>query len=145
MDTDVAAAWIGIIPALGGLLFATIVVIANRERLKELLTKITRVNVAGIEVELAKDDLKNARPDQHVSEQSVSVLEARIARNADVVRGRRVLWVDDDPKGNRAERRFLRSAGISVENVTSTAEALASYGRNLWVSPWHESAAYLPP
>jgi hypothetical protein len=20
-----------------------------------------------------------------------------------------------------------------------------SYGRNLWVSPWHESAAYLPP
>jgi hypothetical protein len=21
----------------------------------------------------------------------------------------------------------------------------ASYGRNLWMSPWHESAAYLPP
>jgi hypothetical protein len=20
-----------------------------------------------------------------------------------------------------------------------------SYGRNLWMSPWHESAAYLPP
>jgi transposase len=28
-----------------------------------------------------------------------------------------------------------------------TAAHLASwsYGRNLWMSPWHESAAYLPP
>jgi CheY-like chemotaxis protein len=130
MDSQVAAAWIGIIPTLAVLLFFAIVVIANWGQLKDLLAKITRVNVAGLEVELATDDLKNAKSEQPVTEQSASVLEARIARNADAVRGRRVLWADDKPKWNRAERRFLRSAGVWVENVTSTGEALTRLQRD---------------
>jgi hypothetical protein len=29
--------------------------------------------------------------------------------------------------------------------VRAKARLKRSYGRNLWMSPWHESAAYLPP
>lgn len=130
MDSQVVGAWIAVIPSLAGLLFVVIVVTLNRERLQVLLTRITRVNVAGVQVDLATDDLRNARPEQPVTERSATLLEARIARNVAAVRGRRVLWVDDDPKGNRAERRFLRSAGVWVENVVTTAEALSRLRRD---------------
>jgi uncharacterized protein YndB with AHSA1/START domain len=124
MDSQVGAAWIGVIPTLGALLFVVILVVINRERLAVVLTRITRLAVAGVQVDFAIEDLRNARPEQPVTQRSATLLEARIARNLDAVRGRRVLWVDDDPKGNRAERRLLRSAGIWVENVVTTAEAL---------------------
>jgi CheY-like chemotaxis protein len=124
MDSQVGAAWIGVIPTLGALLFVVILVVINRERLAVVLTRITRLSVAGVQVDFAIEDLRNARPEQPVTQRSATLLEARIARNLDAVRGRRVLWVDDDPKGNRAERRLLRSAGIWVENVVTTVEAL---------------------
>lgn len=37
---------------------------------------------------------------------------------------------DDRPEGNRAERRFLRAAGVTVVNVVDTAEALAELARD---------------
>src|SRR6266498_815032 len=130
MDSQVAAAWIGIIPTLVALVLVAAVVVVNRKQLKDLLAKVTRVSVAGVQVDLATDDLKQARPEQPVTEESASVLEARISRNAKLVRGRRVLWVDDKPKWNRSERRFLRSAGMWVENLISTEEALARLKRD---------------
>lgn len=96
MDSRVAAAWIGVIPSRAGLLFVVIVVTLNRERLQVLLTRITRANVAGVQVELATDELRNARPAQPVTERSATLLEARIApqrrrdsRSAGPVGGRR--------------------------------------------------------
>jgi hypothetical protein len=35
-----------------------------------------------------------------------------------------------------------RQASVCISAVKDGGK---SYGRNLWVSPWHESAAYLPP
>jgi CheY-like chemotaxis protein len=125
LDSEVAAAWISIIPTLAGLLLVAVVVVANRRQLSDLLAKVTRVSIAGVQLDLDTDQLKRAKPEQPVTEASASALEARISRNAGLVRGRRVLWVDDKPQGNASERRFLRSAGICVENATSTAEALA--------------------
>lgn len=36
----------------------------------------------------------------------------------------RVLWIDDDPKFNLRERRYLRTQGVSFDNVVSTEEAV---------------------
>ena len=36
----------------------------------------------------------------------------------------RVLWIDDNPKNNEVERRHLRAAGMSFDNVISTEEAI---------------------
>jgi len=35
--------------------------------------------------------------------------------------------------------------GAVGEGRVNPASCQASYGRNLWMSPWHENAAYLPP
>ena len=35
-----------------------------------------------------------------------------------------VLWIDDNPKNNVDERRYLRSSGISFDNVVTTSEAV---------------------
>jgi hypothetical protein len=34
---------------------------------------------------------------------------------------------------------------VIVSGILRSADVDNSYGRNLWMSPWHESAAYLPP
>jgi CheY-like chemotaxis protein len=36
----------------------------------------------------------------------------------------RVLWVDDNPKNNVVERRYLRTLGLTFDNVVSTEEAV---------------------
>jgi CheY-like chemotaxis protein len=36
----------------------------------------------------------------------------------------RVLWVDDNPKNNERERQYLRTQGVTFDNVVSTQEAL---------------------
>lgn len=53
-----------------------------------------------------------------------------MARNREVLEGRRILWVDDNPRGNDAERRLLRSMRVFVHNAVSTEEALAELARD---------------
>jgi CheY-like chemotaxis protein len=43
-----------------------------------------------------------------------------------VLRGARVLWVDDHPENNAWERELLRSLGVAIVPVESTRSALAS-------------------
>jgi DNA-binding NtrC family response regulator len=40
------------------------------------------------------------------------------------LQGRTILWVDDQPTGNRIERRLLRQMGVFVETVTSNDQAM---------------------
>jgi hypothetical protein len=102
VDSGVAAAWIGIIPELAALLTVAIVVVAKRERLRELVTRITRLNVAGVEVDPATAVLREARPEQPVTERAATALEQRVARNRVVVEGRRVLWLTTSRPGSGA-------------------------------------------
>jgi hypothetical protein len=52
-------------------------------------------------------------------------------------------WQLFDPlRGHRGVE--LHEAG-AVGVLRERLEAVQSYGRNLWMSPWHENAAYLPP
>jgi DNA-binding NtrC family response regulator len=46
-----------------------------------------------------------------------------------VLRGMRVLWVDDNPENNANEVQLLQSFGVVVDQVTSTADALQGLSR----------------
>lgn len=50
-------------------------------------------------------------------------LERRVARNADLLRGSRMLWLDDDLASTATERSALTALGVMVDTVTSEAEA----------------------
>jgi len=49
----------------------------------------------------------------------------RLALSADLLQGGAILWVDDHPKWNESLVRLFRTAGITVDTVTSTEEAMA--------------------
>ena len=48
----------------------------------------------------------------------------RLSACGPLLRGTRVLWVDDQPANNEAEVRLLRSLDVEVQQVTTSTEAL---------------------
>lgn len=50
----------------------------------------------------------------------------RLEHAADILKGGRLLWVDDHPAGNASLIQLFRAAGMEVDTALSTAEALSS-------------------
>ena len=135
MSDTVQAAWIdAAAPLLGAVVVTVLVVILvvrNWDGLAHLLGRASRLKVGMLELELATKSLQTSaerRVEVAVSER----LRDRAERLRPAVTGMRVLWVDDKPLGNRAERAFLRAAGAEVLNVVSTQEAVTALGRDDW-------------
>jgi CheY-like chemotaxis protein len=50
-------------------------------------------------------------------------LERRVARDANLLRGSRLLWIDDEPSSTRTERSALTALGVVVDTATSDRDA----------------------
>jgi len=136
MDRDVALAIVAIVPQLIVLAVLVIVGVRYREPIGRALgSRVTSVSVLGFKIEP-----NPASIDQAVKERAqlggagaasqgrlVSSQEVvdRARRLAEQIRGRTTLWVDDEPMGNRVERRLLRQMGIFVEAVVNYPEPKA--------------------
>ncbi len=136
MDRDVTLAIVAIVPQLTVLAVLAIVGVRYREPIgRALASRVTSVSVLGFKI-----DLSPASIDQAVKERArlggagaasqgrlVSSHEVvdRARRLAEQIGGRTILWVDDQPMGNRIERRLLRQMGIFVEAVVNNPEAKA--------------------
>jgi CheY-like chemotaxis protein len=84
---------------------------------------ISRISLLGIEVELAAAfEARRQPPPQATTLHAFKILSARLEP---LVRGRGVVWIDDKPDGNRHEVELLRKLGVQVDQVRSTARALA--------------------
>jgi CheY-like chemotaxis protein len=57
-----------------------------------------------------------------VEEMPSVITRAHVVRP--LVRGSRILWVDDRPSSNMYERRFLLSLGVQIDQATSSEEAI---------------------
>ncbi len=130
MSEAVVVALIGIAPIALGLLVGITVAVFNWTAIKGGLLRVTRISVAGVEVELDPEQLMQARPDVPVGRSEALGVVARAERLHDVLVGKRVLWVDDYPRGNDRERSFLRAAGIKVQNALSTEEGMTQLMRD---------------
>lgn len=53
----------------------------------------------------------------------------RLEYAADILKGGRLLWVDDHPEGNTSLVELFRTAGMEVDTAVSTAEALSRLRR----------------
>jgi CheY-like chemotaxis protein len=69
---------------------------------------------------------KVAQPDQALLVARFPALYKRATLVEPIIRGRRVLWVDDHPSNNFYERLALAQMGVSVNVATSTDEGLRS-------------------
>ncbi len=130
-DTALAVAIIGASAAWLTLLFAALLVYLNRATLRRVLTRTTKVSLGGMELEFATEELRHSK-DRRVAVAVSRRLRDRADALAGVTAGMRVLWVDDKPWGNAAERGFLRAAGVTVVNELSSAAGLAAYQSDDW-------------
>lgn len=124
MSDEVAGALVGAAVPFLLLVLGVVLLIAYWKDLRRLVRNASRIKVGGFELDVAQSTLA-ASKQRPVSK----VVAARLARRAAVIAedlaGRRVLWVDDEPHGNAAERKFLRAAGLVVTNAVDTGAAMA--------------------
>jgi hypothetical protein len=131
VSEQVAAALIGIVPQLLLILIIVVLLIAFRRPLRsQVLPRVSRVSVAGVQVELQPAELRRAFEEQPSpidrpppSDASIDAVRARAERNAEAFRACRAIWIDEHPEWTRAERLALHRIGIFVEPVRSVDEA----------------------
>jgi len=94
----------------------------------ELLPRITSLKAFGVEFTFVREALERAIADQkvEVSQGDRSQVLKRAMSAAAVLKGMRVLWVDDHPEYNQGETELLWSLGVFVRAVRSTAEAITT-------------------
>jgi CheY-like chemotaxis protein len=91
-----------------------------------LIPRVSGVKVLGLEISFAKEELGAAskRPElaragamPSKGDQRAALERAREAWQ--LLQGAGVLWVDDDPSGNRSEMRMLQAFGVMIDTVTT--------------------------
>lgn len=111
-----------------------------RGRIRDLFDRLTKVGAFGVQVEFgeAKEQLKRALkayPASDLTEKQVEKLVNRAERLRDLLRGSRILWIDDYPTANAAIHRFLNEYGVVIDKATTTDEAIMALR---WSSPAFE-------
>jgi CheY-like chemotaxis protein len=128
MAADIAVELVRLIPTVLWIGFVLALLFLLRKPIRdELLPRLGGVKAFGVELTFLKESLQQAANKQAVtiSENDRSQVMRRAQRIIDVLRGARVLWVDDNPENNHFELRSLQSLGIDVEIARSTNDALA--------------------
>lgn len=135
------AVQIEVVKALPGLILAVTLVglvIWVRHPLREkVLPRVGNLKIMWFEVTLIQQDVSKSEKvaltqgettklsQWHgFDEKAQKQLVERAERIAPVLRGASVLWIDDRPQFNNAERNILSRFGISVDIATSSREAL---------------------
>lgn len=101
-----------------------------RGRLTDLLDRITKVGAFGVEAEFseAREQLKDAilsySPELYIEPKQLQAIIDRAIRLQAVLRGARILWVDDTPLANANIHRFLNEFGVVIDNTRETNEAV---------------------
>lgn len=119
------------IPAVLWVVFATTVYFSLRETIIRSVPRVSAVRGLGVEIELAAELLDRA---QEASQTSVTATVRRTALGrlehaADVLRGGKMLWVDDHPEGNVPLVELFRTTGIHLDVALTTEQATPLFRR----------------
>jgi hypothetical protein len=116
-----------IVPGLLWIAFAaTALALFYKTIRNEVIPRLSTLKLpGGIELALF-DRVTNAAQKQNVtiSYEDRSRIVRRLERSSEVLRGARILWVDDHPENNSDEAAILSAFGVSIQFATTTREAL---------------------
>jgi hypothetical protein len=115
VSEETLTALIGIIPQLLLIVIIGAVVIALRRPIFEnVLPRVSRVSVIGLQVDLQPTDVRRAleaqaspSPRPMPTDAGLGAIGRRAERNADIIVGRTAVWIDDHPEWTVAERLVL--------------------------------------
>lgn len=86
---------------------------------------ITKLGIGVIQIDIAQKEIQRAQNERTKKKQEIpTALTARIERAPRALFDAAILWLDDKPANNVAERRALTSLGLTVDTATSTDDAL---------------------
>ncbi|MFE7894806.1 response regulator [Streptomyces sp. NPDC057412] len=123
---------IGTVPAVLWVLFAAAVYFTLKETIvQRMMPRVTAFRALGFEVELAGELLDRAQEESKTPVTATARRTAlgRLEHAADVLRGGRILWVDDHPQGNVPLVELFRATGMHVDVTVSTEEAASLFRR----------------
>jgi hypothetical protein len=131
VSQETITALIDIVPQVLLIVIVAAVLLALRRPLLEnVLPRVSRVSLFGIGVDLQPAQVRRALEDQGApadrpmpTDNALGAIADRARRNAEVIRGRTVVWIDDHPEWTRAERVVLHRIGVFSEPVRTTKEA----------------------
>lgn len=132
MKPEVAAALIAIVPGVLWVLLVTGLVVAFYKPIRdEILPRLGGLNIFGFEM-VFQQQLDRALDEKEVEVSAADrtrllhTVWRRVEMGKQILPGARILWVDDNPANNTYEVNALTSVGISVVQVTTSEEALAT-------------------
>jgi CheY-like chemotaxis protein len=127
-EASVLIEFVKVSPALIVSVVGSLFLMANADAIGQLLRKATKVSALGVSIEAAGDTFDDAVRahglEGMVSHRERMAVLRRLSACGPLLRGTRVLWVDDQPANNEAEVRLLRSLDVEVQQVTTSTEAL---------------------
>lgn len=127
MDSVILVEIIKIIPSIFKISTILIVFLLFYKQIKyDLLPRLIGLKLLGVEANFIEEELNRVvqiKTGNNVDRDHTNVIKrARLAFS--VLRGAKVLWVDDKPGNNISEQRILHSLGIFLDIAGSTDEAL---------------------
>ncbi len=128
MSDAVTVALISLSPQiLWVIIIATVLIVFYKPIRNDILPRMHSVSALGVELQLTiRQQLEKAADTQTV-ELPVNAgvqLTNRAQRVIPVLKGAKVLWVDDNPGNNIHERQIMQTLGMLVDCVTTTSDAL---------------------
>ncbi|MDH4276319.1 MAG: hypothetical protein OEW08_14900 [Gammaproteobacteria bacterium] len=134
MTQDVLIATMSLLPQLlWFLLVAILVLVFYRPVRYELISKLARLKLMGVEIDFVQRYIdaalelaeKSKKWQVQVSQQDKERAMARARRCQELFRGTQVLWIDDQPENNINERRMFRKLHVDIDTAISSDQAFA--------------------
>jgi len=136
--TEIAVALIESLPSVLAIGAVALLAIVFRRTLEErVLPRLSGVVVFGVSLSFLKQELDEVATerlhtiDEESAKAGFTISEGdkwsalrRAQHVSAVIRGARLLWVDDEPRNNRGLVTILRSLGAEVDQVRATDDAL---------------------
>jgi CheY-like chemotaxis protein len=117
------------LPALVWTVAAVAFVVLLRQPIAQALYRLERFEGFGVKLALrAFSEALEARPGER-NGQSALAARAALTQDPNRFRGAEILWVDDEPSGNRLEIRLFGSLGAHITCAVSSAEAERALAR----------------
>jgi CheY-like chemotaxis protein len=116
---------VDLVAALAWPLIVAAVVWFFRQPIGEVLRRTTGFDAFGVSLTFAEQSLDLAASGRKdVTPQGLETAHKRLRREAHLLAGARILWVDNNPRGNFNERKLFERAGAVVDPAIDTEEAL---------------------